>query len=395
MDRRLSRNIWALTVATGISRFGDHFQFLAVATVTYAMTRSPLATAVQSAIPFLPYVLFARWGGAAADRFNPRVVFGVTHVLRALLALSYLLTDNFLVMFALNFVGATIGVFMGPSRAALLPKLVGREHLLKVNARQSTVTGVAELFGPAIAGWAVLQWGSHWSFIINALSFLAPATAMLLVREVSGDKAAARKNGAAAPKESTWLFLKGRPDLMKLLAAHGIFMFGMWAVNGTYFPYVVEVLGKGTEAVGWAISAYFGASLLVGFVLERWGQHLRSQRLLMGGYVSGSLVWVTYTLVHSVPLMVGLNLLDGTVYTWATTLFTTRVQEEAPDGSVGRITAFMRGIEDFCCIVGILSGGVVATYFGVVTGFRVAAGLCVGLLGLLIIGSAYRRLRIA
>jgi len=229
---RVQRNIWTMTFAGGISRFGDHFQTLAVTSLTYALTRSPMAAALAMAMTGIPYVLWARWSGPMADRLDARRLFAVTNLIRFLLTLLYIPLQNPVAILALNFAGSSVGAFLAPARARLLRQLVGKENLMKANARQSTITGAVELIGPVVAGWFLIRMGPGWSFLINSLSFLAPALAMALVRPVEATETA--PGGPAtggAPAESVWAILKARPEIVLLLIGNAVFQLGMWATN--------------------------------------------------------------------------------------------------------------------------------------------------------------------
>ncbi|HWI62775.1 MAG TPA: MFS transporter, partial [Symbiobacteriaceae bacterium] len=292
MDR-VKRNLWTITIAGGVSRFGDHFQTLAITSLTYALTGSPMAAAVQMAMTGIPYVLWSRWAGKAADRLDSRRLFAITNILRFLLTLLYIPLQNPGLILALNFAGSSIGAFMAPARARLLRQLVGKQNLMQANARQSTITGAVELVGPVVAGYFLMRSGPGWAFLVNSLSYLAPALAMLLVAPLADDEAPPAEGGAA--ETSVWAILKARPDIILLLIGNAVFQLGMWATNAIFYPFVKDILHRGPDVLGWSISAYFGASLLTGPIMEKWGKHLRRNNLMFLGFGFATLVWLGYT----------------------------------------------------------------------------------------------------
>jgi MFS family permease len=377
MDR-VQRNLWTITLAAGISRFGDHFQTLAVTTLTYALTGSPMAAALQMAMTGIPYVLWARWTGRVADRFDNRKLFALANVLRFLLTLLYIPTKDPATILALNFLGSSVAAFVAPARARLLRQLVGKENLMKANARQSTITGAVELIGPIIAGVFLVRTAPGWAFLINALSYLAPALAMALVHQV--ESLAPAPSEAGAPEESPWAILKARPEIMLLLVGNAVFQLGMWATNALFYPFVHDVLKEGADVLGWSISAYFGASLITGPIMERWGNRLRSNGLMFLGFGFASLVWLGYTFAYNVPLMLALSVFDGIVFTLASVLFNTRVQEQAPGHALGRVFAVATAWQETACFVGMLGGGWLATAWGILPGMRFFAVLTLALL---------------
>ncbi|HYG60356.1 MAG TPA: MFS transporter, partial [Symbiobacteriaceae bacterium] len=115
----VSRNLWIYASANAVSRFGSQFQFLAITALTYAITKSPMATAVQMAATGLPFVLLARWAGVPADRYDPRRVVIAMSLVQAFLTLGYLLSSHVAWFTFLSFLVSTASVFMLPARRTL------------------------------------------------------------------------------------------------------------------------------------------------------------------------------------------------------------------------------------------------------------------------------------
>lgn len=375
---KVDRNLWAYSAANAISGFGDQYQFYAVTALTYALTRSPLMTAVQMAISGLPMVLLARWAGPVADRHDPRQTTIVVTLAEAVLTLGYLLAHNVSSILLLKFAIASVSVFAIPARAALLPQMVGRERLMKANARLASINGGVQLVAPALAGTLLAFTGPTWAFLFNSFSFLFPAVAMLLIRpveELDRQTSSPRSAGAAA-----WAFLRQRPDLMLLVLTYEVYTLGMWAINAIFYPYAVEVLHAGTAVLGWSVSAYFGAYLITGLALEHWGNRLRGPRLLYVGYLLGTMVWAGYALTHSVWVAIALSAVDGLVFTFATTVFDTRIQEEAPAPERGTIYAVLRAGTSAATITGEVGGGALATWSSILGGIIWSSGITAALL---------------
>jgi DHA3 family macrolide efflux protein-like MFS transporter len=375
-----TRNLWTYSLANAVSRFGDQYQFYAVMTLTYAITRSPIITALQMAISGLPVVLLARWTGPLADRYDPRRITFIVALVQAVLTLGYLLAKGVHAIMFLNFLVASAGVFAIPARAALLPQMVGRENLMKANARLASVNGGVLLIAPALAGTLITITGPTWAFLFNSLSFLFPAVAMLFIKPMESEVHRSSPPASGSVWSIAWEFLRQRPDLLLLVVTYEIYTLGMWAVNAIFYPYAVEVLHGGAAALGWSVSAYYGAYLLTGIVMERWGNRLRNPRFLYVGYLVGTAIWAGYTLTKSIWVAVALSAFDGLIFTFATTQFDTRVQEEAPPSDRGRIYAVMQAADRAVTTTGVVSGGALATYGSILGGIGWSSGLTAAIL---------------
>jgi DHA1 family multidrug resistance protein-like MFS transporter len=167
-------------------------------------------------------------------------------------------------------------------------------------------------------------------------------------------------------------------------------MIGMFIINSIFYPYTLQVLHGGAQALGAMTSAYFGATLVAGMALERWGERLRRPGLELYAYAAGALVWLGYALSASIRVVLGISFFDGLVYTGTLTLFETRVQAEAPADGVGRVFAVALAIDRLGSVLGCVVGGLVATFWNVQAGFFTGIGLTLALLGGIAIWRAVR-----
>lgn len=382
MNRDAHKNLWLYGMSLAVSSFGSQFQFLAVTSLTYAITGSPLLTALQMAVNSVPYIFLAPVVGPIVDRHDPRRVDAIGFSAMACLTCLYIFTRNIATMLLLNMVIASVGVFIGAARARLLPQMVGKVNLFRANARLASINGAAMLLAPAIAGMAIMHIGINAAFAINAVSYLFPAMAMFFivqVEDVSQTTTITRSKEGLRP---AFEFLRSQPSHMLLLALFAAYNLGMWAVNALCYPFCKDILVAGPDVLGWTISAYFGAYLLTGMALERRGKQLRNPRLLTVGYAVGAIVWSGYTVTRNIPLILLLSAFDGVVYSFTMTRIDTWVQEEAPEHARGRVGALVRAWEEVAVVSGKVAGGVVGQFSGVINGMRGATLLTLVLVGI-------------
>ncbi len=387
------RNLWIYAITNAFSRFGNQFQFFAVTGLTYAITGSTFLTAIQMAATGLPYILLVRIAGTIADRYDPRRVTTISLLLQAALTLGYLLGNSVYLFLALNFLVSSCGVFIVAAKGALIPQMVGKEGIFAANARLAAFNGGAQLFAPVIAGMIIMHINPTWAFLFNAVSYLAPAIGMHYVRAVEpeGNRAASGGDGL----RGAWQFVLGSPVFLAALLLYGAYTLGMWSVNTLFYPYCLDILGKGMDLMGWNVSAYFGAFLITGYALERFGQHFRNPRLLPAGFLVGAVIWSGYTFTRSPLLSVLLSSFDGIVYTYTVTRLDTWIQEEAPKEQRGRVSALARAWEEVATVVGQIGGGAVAGVTGILGGMRWSSGISFGLVLLILLASRLTNRRAA
>jgi MFS family permease len=163
-------------------------QNVAQAWLVYSLTNSSFMLGLVSFFNLLPVLLLGLLGGVTADRFSRRrlMITAQAAAMLQALALGTLTLGGWIRPWHILVLATLLGVvqaFEMPARHSLINGLVPREDLANAIALNSGAFNVARFLGPAIAGWLVLWYGEGTVFLINAGSFLAVLTSLLLIRE--------------------------------------------------------------------------------------------------------------------------------------------------------------------------------------------------------------------
>jgi len=145
------------------------------------------AVGIVMSLQFGPVLFLLPWSGFVADHFDRRKVLMVTQITMCTLALALgILTVSGIVQlwhvytFAL-LLGCTTA-FDTPARQTFVSDLVVESDLPNAVALNSASFNIARTIGPAIGGIIIAQIGCGWLFIMNAASFIATVTALLMLR---------------------------------------------------------------------------------------------------------------------------------------------------------------------------------------------------------------------
>src|SRR5262249_56413633 len=111
-------------------------QVVAINWHIYLLTKSPLALGFVGLTRVVPIVAFSLIGGVVADRYDRRRVMviaqvSMTIVALGLAAITYTNVEKLWMIYLLNALGASAVAFDGPSRQALIPRLVPGEDLAR------------------------------------------------------------------------------------------------------------------------------------------------------------------------------------------------------------------------------------------------------------------------
>jgi predicted MFS family arabinose efflux permease len=155
------------------------------------MTGSTFLLGLDAFLGDAPFLLFSLFGGVLADRMDRRrILLGsqLVQMSSALILAALILTGavQVWIILLLSFVVGLAQSFGGPAYQALVPTLVDREDLPNAVALNSIQFNLARVVGPVLAGIAFYKLGAAACFGLNALSFLAPIAALLVLTRGGG-----------------------------------------------------------------------------------------------------------------------------------------------------------------------------------------------------------------
>ena len=133
-----------------------------------------------------PLLIFSLFGGVVADRANrlkllrlTRAMFAALAVLTGVLIATEVIRDWHVI--AISVATGMLLSFDIPSRSAMLPALVPRDHLAGAIALYSIVFGGAAVVGPAFFAPLVNLWGLEGVFFIIGASYVLTVGALMFM----------------------------------------------------------------------------------------------------------------------------------------------------------------------------------------------------------------------
>jgi MFS family permease len=170
-----------------VSLMGTWMQSVAQGWLVYTLTHSPFLLGLTSFCAQVTVFFIAPFGGVIADRVDRRRMLMWTQslsmaqaILLAVLTLTHVVQvwEIIVLAFGLGFINA----FDIPSRQAMTLDMVGRGDLRHAIALNSMMFNLARVIGPSLAGALIAIVGEGICFALNALSFGAVLTSLILMR---------------------------------------------------------------------------------------------------------------------------------------------------------------------------------------------------------------------
>jgi MFS family permease len=173
-DNRNYRYTWMGQV---VSEIGDHFNNIAVFSLAVKTTHSGLVVSGVLLARAIPAVLAGPLAGVTLDRLDRKHVMIASDLIRAAVALAFILTvdgHSTGLLYGLSALLMLASPFFTSGRASILPSIANDEELHTANSLTQTTQWTTLAIG-AFLGGASVQFGYERAFVGNALSFVFSA----------------------------------------------------------------------------------------------------------------------------------------------------------------------------------------------------------------------------
>jgi MFS family permease len=388
-----------------ISGFGS---MIGAAAMAFTAIQYLHATAFQlgllASARVAPGFLAGLAAGAWVDRMRRRPILIGADIGRALLLATIPLAAAFglLRIGQLYLVTVLVGiltVFFDVAYESWLPSLIDRTALVERNSKLSATASIAEASGLGLAGWLVEIFTAPMTILLDALSFVASAISVWLIRTPE-PAAVTRAHPDMRLEIVEGLHMVLRQPLLRAAAACSLSREFFGGVFGALVMlYMVSGLGFSLGVLGsiWAvggISAFIGA-VVAGRVTKRFG----IGPVMMVGLLVYAGAMFLIPLARGATVASALLLIlqqlsgDGAATVYQINEVSLR-QAIAPEGFMGRVNASAQFIRLGATLAGSLVGGAAGGIIGVrATLFVAAFGTAASVLWL--VASPIRTLRTA
>jgi MFS family permease len=364
---RKHRNYRLYFIGQAVSQTGTWIEKVAQAWLVLALTHSALAVGLLAACQFVPFSVLGLVAGVVVDRLDVWKTVVWTQAIRMAIAgtLAGIVLAGAVevwMVYTLAVLSGIVLVLDAPSRQALTFRMVGRSELPNAVALNSSLFNAARIVGPGIGGVLIAAVGVGPAFAINAVSFIAVLTGLLLMdpgalvrpvpRAARPTLLAGLREGMSYARQSPHV----RVILVMLVAISTI------AMN---FNVLLPVLARQTLESGpgvfGLIGAAFGAGALVGGLLAA-ALARASWKAIVAGAGGLGLAELVLAPQHSLGPAVILLFVAGICFTLYTANSNTVLQLRAPDHLRGRVIGFYYfAFNGLAPLGGVLTGWLAAT----------------------------------
>ena len=241
-----------------------------VSWVVYTMTHSAFMLGLTVFAAQFPSFLFSLLGGIASDRYSRYKILLITQtasMVQAIL-LAVLIFNKHYAVWEILTLSALLGIvnaFDVPARQPLIHDMVtDKADLPNALALNSSMVNIARLIGPALSGIILVKFGAATCFLINAISFVAVITSLLLMTLPAYISPPVKKKVWPELTEG-FAYLKNTPSISTILLMLGLTSLLVLPYN-TLLPVFAKVVFKGDAATFGYINSFIGVGAVVGSI---------------------------------------------------------------------------------------------------------------------------------
>lgn len=309
-----NRNYRYTWIGQAISEVGDHFNTIAVLSLTLHITGSPAAVGKVMLARVIPALIAGPFAGLTLDRLDRRKVMLASDIFRGIIALLHIVLLSYpkaWLLYTLSGLLMFASPFFTSGRSAILPRIASDEELHAANALTQTTSWITLTLGVLIAGISTDQFGYGWAFVVNAGSFVASGLSVWMLKSPTGDFRPNRfdANATKRPFQGWHEFRQGLGYMTSrpLILAIGLCSVG-WASGGGAAQILFSLYGEivyGLKAKG--IGLIWGAAgvglVLGGIIAHRMSPRLHFaefKRLLTISFVIHGLSYILFAMMPTV-----------------------------------------------------------------------------------------------
>jgi MFS family permease len=378
----LGRGFWTLFSASFLANLSDGIFWIALPLLAVGLTDSPALVAGVTVASRLPWLVFALFAGALADRLDRRRTMILVDAGRAVLLVGLtvaVVTDlaTIWLVYVVAFVLGCLETMFDTAASSMLPTVVGGDRLVAANSRLNAVETTMNLFvGPPVGGFlAALALAS--AFGTAAAGYLGALLCLLTLRGSFKPRRDGPPTSIATEIRTGLAYLAGNHLLRTMALIVGPMNLGSMAIWGVFVLYAVAPGPLGLDEVGFGLlttSVAVGtvAGTLLASRLERW---LGRPNLFVACILALLIQDLAFIVVPN-ALAIGVVLaVTGAVGGAFNVVFGSIRQRIVPNHLLGRVMASFRIVSWGTLPLGALLGGLVGQWFGLTAVFLTAAAI--------------------
>jgi MFS family permease len=370
------RDLLVALMGRTVSTFGDGVALVALTLRLQADGAHPYRVGLLLAAGVTPQLLLARPIGRLVDGHDSRRLLVGGGLVEAAATIPLIFLHSFVPMVALVAVLGAAASTTGATWSALIPRVVGEDHLAEAVSAQQSLSVLALVGAPAVGGLLAGAFGTGVPVAVDVVTFVVVTAAAALVRTRRVPHRAPAADGSS-PFEGGFAVLRADRVLAPLLAGVALVLLLVGMVDVVLVYLVRDTLHAGGVWYGVTEASWMAGMVAGALGGGRLGTERDQVRATIAGAALACAGVAGFAAAPTALILVPLSVLGGVGNGYAGTCLSTLLMARTPEGARGRVSATTSAIFGGAQGASLLLGGLAAVVLSPRAIYAVA-----GLLGL-------------
>lgn len=346
-EQNWKTSITKFLTAQTISLFGSSLVQYAIIWYVTLTTSSGKMLTISTLCGFIPQILISLFGGVWIDRYDRKKMIMLADsaiaISTLLLAVAFMSGyRNIWLLFAVLVVRSAGAGIQTPTVNSVIPQIVPKEHLMRINGINSTLSSLMMFLSPAISGAILSVAPLEVTLLIDVVTAVIGVGITATVSIHSHREKKPDGNSALSELKAGFTYLKGNRFIKNLLIFQLIVLFSIspsafltpLMVSRTFGP---EVWRLTASEMTYSLGMVFG-----GLLISTWGGFSKKLHTTM---LAGALYGVFMLGLGTAPyflLYLACNIMIGVTAPCYNAPITVTIQENVEPLMQGRVFSFMQ-----------------------------------------------------
>ncbi len=344
-------------------------------------TGSALYLSIAAFLGLVPMIILTPFAGVLVDRWSRKALIGIADFLQALVTvvlifLFWLGSVSIWQVLVLLTLRGIFQAFHSPAVSAIVPLMVPKAKLSRINGLNYLFTGAVTLIGPVVAALLLAFWKISQILWIDAVTFIVAVIPLLLITIPSVRKKQDKSSFGKDLGEGL-AFIKNGRGFLPLLMVATVVNFLLTPLS-TLLPYYVKFDHLGEVSDLAIVMAFFQGGILAGGLLMSVMKGFKKKMVAIVSSVY--IIFLGYGLVALTPTGVfWFMAIGGLIMAFcvpiANVSIQTIIQTVVPMKMQGRVNSVTMALASAATPVGMILSGVIVEFTRTANLFLGCAGL--------------------
>lgn len=267
------------------SIFGSSVVFFVLVWWITDTTEDPIAISFVTFSYFIPMIIISPIAGIVSDRYNRKSIIILVDSLQAfstfILILFFLFNMmQFWILLIFIVIRSVCQAFHGPIANAIIPTMVPKDKLSRINGVNFLFTSFVYVMGPLVGGFLLIFFSVQQALWIDVITFLIALIPLLLIKIPSVKKHEDKheEETFSSAFKSGLKIIYTIPGLLSMFFAFMVLNF-LQQPQGTLMPYYIKVDNGGSVLDFSLVSMAFNIGMFIGGIVtslkKNWKQKMR------------------------------------------------------------------------------------------------------------------------